>query len=395
MKFAHFSDCHIGGWREPKLRELGIKTFETAIQIAIQENVGFILISGDLFDTALPQIELLKETASILANVKEFDIPIYIIPGSHDYSVSGKTMLDVLEKAGLVENVSKLQDNQLVIVQDRTGTKIAGFHGRKGQLETYDYEKIDFTNLEKEPGFKIFMFHSLLNELKSGSFDHVEGADLSILPKGFNYYAGGHPHFIRAVPLEGYGTIAYPGPTFPNNFKELEELHYGGFYLVETFNGELKTKHIQVKLKEVQNHFINAQDKSAQEVEQILLSLKNYEDKILTIRIEGTLKEGKPSDINFNKINQHLSQAYLILKNTSKLTAKEYAPDIQTQENNIENIETELIQKNLSKKIQNEEVLINNLIQTLDKEKQEGEKNQDFELRISKEGFKTLEIEDV
>ena len=40
------ADIHLGGWREETLREIGIKTFEKAIDISIQENVDFILISG-------------------------------------------------------------------------------------------------------------------------------------------------------------------------------------------------------------------------------------------------------------------------------------------------------------------------------------------------------------
>src|SRR3989344_988296 len=135
MKFAHLADCHLGGWREPKLQELGLKTFKKVIDYCIREYVGFVLISGDLFDTALPNIELLKETASELARLKENDISVYIIAGSHDFSPSGKTMLDVLEKAGLIENVAKLNENKLEFTLDRTGTKITGLLGKKGSLD--------------------------------------------------------------------------------------------------------------------------------------------------------------------------------------------------------------------------------------------------------------------
>src|SRR3989344_7106326 len=102
MKFAHLADCHIGGWREPKLKELSLAVFEKAVDRCIEEYVGFVVISGDLFDTSLPSIDILKETARILAKLKEHEINVYIVPGSHDFSPSGKSMLDVLEKASLV-----------------------------------------------------------------------------------------------------------------------------------------------------------------------------------------------------------------------------------------------------------------------------------------------------
>ena len=86
------------------------------VDISLSENVDFILIAGDLFDIALPSIDILKSTAKILNKLKDFDIPIYIIPGSHDFSASGKTMLDVLENTGLVHNVMKFNNNNSYII---------------------------------------------------------------------------------------------------------------------------------------------------------------------------------------------------------------------------------------------------------------------------------------
>ena len=71
MKFAHLADCHLGGWREPELRKLGVESFDKAIDICIQENVAFVLIAGDLFNNALPPIELLKEVVHSLNKLKE------------------------------------------------------------------------------------------------------------------------------------------------------------------------------------------------------------------------------------------------------------------------------------------------------------------------------------
>ena len=101
MKFVHLSDCHIGGWRDDKLSILGIKAFEKAIDESIAKQADFVLISGDLFNSALPPIDKLKGAVIVLKKLKNNEIPCYIIPGSHDFSPSGKTMLDVLEHAGL------------------------------------------------------------------------------------------------------------------------------------------------------------------------------------------------------------------------------------------------------------------------------------------------------
>ena len=143
MKFAHLADCHIGGWSDLKLKELNMKVFSKSIQECINRDVDFVLIAGDLFNTALPSIDLIKETVLHLKKLKDSEIPCYIIPGSHDYSPSGKTMLDVFENAGLVINVVKFNDNKLEFTEDKSGVKITGLFGKKAGLEKGYYELLD------------------------------------------------------------------------------------------------------------------------------------------------------------------------------------------------------------------------------------------------------------
>lgn len=381
MKFAHLADCHIGGWREPELRELSIKSFEKAIDICIKEHVGFVLISGDLFDTSLPSIDIIKETAAILNKLREYDISCYIIPGSHDFSPSGKTMLDVLEHSGLVENVMKFNEDKLIFTEDKTGVKITGIYGKKGALEIETYKTLEKEHLEKEPGFKIFMFHSLLEELKPKGFP-VEGHALSLLPKNFNYYAGGHPHFITTKKYPEYGVISYPGPIFPNNFKELEELKQGNFYIVE-FNNEINIKNVPLEIKKVNSYCIDANNKTPSEIQKEIDNIEET-DGIILLRIEGILKEGKPTDIKFREIKSHS-----FLKNTSKLLSKE-TEEIKISETT--NIEEDFVKEFNKDKIFDDRIILD-LMNMLDREKEEGERIMDFEERIIKDIKKLLEIE--
>src|SRR3989338_6197463 len=272
MKFAHLSDCHIGGWREDTLRGINLKSFDKAIDICVDEHVGFVIIAGDLFDTALPSIDILKQTAKILSRLKEYDIPVYVIPGSHDFSASGKTMLDVLENAGLTINVMRFENGKLQFTVDKTGIKLTGIYGKKGGLESYDYEKLEKEHLEKEEGFKIFLFHTLLEELKPQGFEMIEGVSLSYLPKNFNYYAGGHPHFVYSNNHYNYGTISYPGPIYPNNFQELEKLKHGGFYIIEIKDNNIKSRYIPLKIIDVASYYINAENKTPRELENEILN---------------------------------------------------------------------------------------------------------------------------
>jgi len=408
MLFAHMADCHIGSWRDPKLRDVSTKAFVKAVDLCIDKKVDFIVISGDLFNTSLPSIDLLKEATKKLKELKDKDIPVYMIAGSHDFSPSGKTMLDVLENAGLIKNVAKgeIIENKLKLnftIDKKTGAKITGLLGKKGSLEKEYYENLIKEDLEKEQGYKIFIFHSALTELKPEEFKDMESQPLSLLPKNFDYYAGGHPHFVLEKQEKDYGLIAYPGPLFPNNFRELEKLERGGFYLVKAEDNKTIVEHQPIQIHNVFKINIDAGHKTPEQVEsEIKEQIKGQEfnNTIITIRIQGTLESGKPSDINFKEIFDLLYEksAFFVMKNTNKLTTSEFE-EIKTNTHSIEDVESSIIKEHLQQikvadlTAEKEERLIKNLMQQLSTERQEGETISTFENRIKEELRNILNLE--
>ncbi len=388
MKFAHISDCHIGGWIEEKLKELGINAFKTAVNICLKENVDFVIIAGDLFNTAIPQIDLIKQATVELKRLKDENIGIYLVPGSHDFSPSGKTILDVFEKAGLVTNVYRQFENNLKFTIDKkTNTKITGMLGLRASLELSRFDNLNKEELEREEGFKIFILHSGITEFMPSNLPFT-ALSLGLLPKNFNYYAAGHVHYVFTKEIGKNSIVAYPGPLFPNNFSELESLEHGGFYIVDE---KLNIKREEIKLKEVLKVKINADNKSPYQIEEELKNVKDVKDKIVLIRVEGGLKEGNPSDINFNLNN--LKDAYIVLKNTGKLTSKEYE-EIKV-EDKVEDIELRVIEENkeLINDFKISEVI--NLLNIMNKEKEEGETVNDFENRLKEDVKNGLKIMDL
>ena len=404
MKFAHMADCHIGSWRDPKLKNTSTQAFTKAVDTCIKEKVDFILIAGDLFNTSFPRLDNLKTVVSKFKQLKDLDISVYIVPGSHDYSSSGKTILDVLEEAGLFINVFRgtVENGKLKLnftVDSKTGAKIAGMLGKRGTLERRYYEKLITENLENEDGYKIFIFHSGIDELKPKEMENIISQPLSLLPKGFDYYAGGHVHIVDNKQIDGYGRIAYPGPLFPNSFAELEKLERGGFYIVE--NGNLRFEPIQIY--NVEKLQIDCNHKNPEQIkDEILNHFKNKEfnNTIVLIRLGGILESGKPSDINFKEIFDFIysKSAYFVMKSSHAVVPKEFE-EIKTDARNVEDIESFLIKEHLGQiKVENltlekEEELIKNLMKILSTEKQEGETVPDFEKRVKEEVSKILEME--
>lgn len=391
MKFAHIADVHLGNWRDDKLKELVVSAFEETIDKIIGEKVDFLLIAGDLFHTALPGIDHVKVVVKKLNEVKRNGIPIYYIAGSHDYSPSGKTMLDVLEEAEIGVNVTKgeVVDGKLKLkftVDEGTGAKITGLIGKRGMLEKDYYEALDRGGLEGEDGFKIFLFHTALDELKPSELGDMPSSPISFLPRGFDYYAGGHVHIVKKASLEGYKNIVYPGPVFPANYHELEQLRGGGFYIYD--DGELEWKDVIVK--DVFSNVYNVDGLSGSEAERKVEKVceEGVDGKLVLLRVQGKLEEGTPQDIDFKGIISKLYEkgAYFVLKNTTKLSSKEFE-EVKVETASVEELEYKLIKEHLTGKniFKDEYEATKQLLKLLSSEKHEGETQSDYEERMKKD----------
>lgn len=100
IKFAHLSDCHLGAWRKETLNEIGYTTFTQIIDRILGEQVDFVIISGDLYDVSNPKVDVIDIATRELRRLKDANIPVYGIMGSHDFSPSGKSMIRPLISAG-------------------------------------------------------------------------------------------------------------------------------------------------------------------------------------------------------------------------------------------------------------------------------------------------------
>jgi len=385
VKFAHISDVHLGGWKQQPMQELNFQSFQKAIKICIEKKLDFILIAGDLFDSAYPSIEILKETFAEFKKLHEAKIPCFIVAGSHDYSVSGKTFLDVLEKAGFCKNVLCFEEIDEKIVLNPTiyqGVAIYGYPGKKSGLEIPDLQKI---KLNDSPGmFKIFMLHTTIDKAK-GTLP-IDAIETDLLPKA-DYYALGHLHIDFQ-----YQNFVYPGPIFPNNFQELEDLHQGSFYIVDT-DSENSLQKVELKIKEIISFNFTITN-AVTATENIIneLSKNDLEDKIVLLRLSGELENSKNSDVNFKKIEAFVQEkkAYFFIKNTHNLKTKEVELEIETK--NSENIEEETIKVYSEKNPSDFNKLIPQLINSFAVEKQEGETTENFNSRLMGEAKKILEF---
>jgi DNA repair protein SbcD/Mre11 len=336
-KFAHLSDTHIGAFRQPALQKLVLVAFIKAMDECIQRGVDFVVISGDLFESNIPNLVVANQAVRKMKEVRDAGIPIYLVYGSHDFSPTQTSLVDMLESAGLFRNVSKgiMVDGKLeleVYRDEKTGAKLCGISGRRLGIESDLFELLDRNLLEAIDGFKIFVFHGSLAELAPDIMKQ-KSVPGSHFPRGFSYYAGGHLH-DRLLDRDRGMTVAYPGALFAGgDYGDLEKSARGmerGFYVVN-FEKELKSvEFVPVKVCDWQLLQCDATGKTASRVKEELLETARGTEasgRVVLLKVSGEMDSGKTSDIDFVEVRRILRDrgALEVLLNYNKLSSRDYA----------------------------------------------------------------------
>ena len=356
--FAHLSDIHVGAFRQPSLQRLVLDAFVSALDICLEKQVDFVVVSGDLFDSNIPDMGLVNAAVKKMREVREKGIPFYVIYGSHDFSPTQTSIVDILESAGLFVKTTKgrMEDGKLELeftTDERTGAKLCGISGRRRGIEREYYEILDRENLEREPGFKIFILHGALTEYKPKHLAQADSLPLSLLPRGFAYYAGGHLHERLEESEHGY-PIAYPGALFGADYSDLERTAKGlerGFFLVN-FEGKLEsTEFVPISVCQFEMREYDAEGKNSVKVQNELLEIaKNAEanGKVFLFKITGEMSGGKTTDIDFQQLKRILkdSGAAEVLLNYQQLASKEYT-GVRVAGEDIKEIEDSLFKENI------------------------------------------------
>jgi hypothetical protein len=367
-KFAHITDCHLGSWRNQRLRDLNLQAFERSILISIKEQVDFILITGDFFDVNIPQLAPVKKAVEILKQARNSGIPIYMIYGSHDFNTANISMIDILHSAELFIKPTDFQFNSdsvtlKFIVDKKTGAKITGISGRRVGLDKEIYEKLDKKNLESEDGFKIFLMHRGIQDILPFDMQYRDSLPISFVPKGFDYYGGGHIHKRVEKKIDN-SVIVYPGPLFGSTFQDLEETAKGekrGFYIISFDKRILNCKFIEINVAEIIYKEILSQkwtsEKLQDEITKNIAELQ-VNNKIVLIKVKGKLL-GNRSNIDFGKFSLDISKrgALLSFINTNNLSTDD-TRNIVVQSDNKFDIEREIFRKSI-KNFQTESSLSN------------------------------------
>ena len=247
MRFAHLSDTHLGN------RQYGIfereedyyEVFDRTIDKIIEENVDFVIHSGDLFDSQRPSTNALLAFQRGLLKLNNAGIPIYAIPGNHDIVMRKgiKPPVDLFEDLGL----KVLRYNNEFMEGD---IYICGFQyipsSQKGALEKF---LDNFSKKAQQHTKSIIVLHQAIQTFldKEDAYE----LEFSELPDNFTYYAMGHLHSYIEADI-GNGKLIYPGSMEINRAGEIAQIDNKGFCIVDMSQDMPTVKRVTVEIKRKQ-----------------------------------------------------------------------------------------------------------------------------------------------
>jgi DNA repair exonuclease SbcCD nuclease subunit len=307
--FAHLADAHVGAWsRDPAVRQALRESVLRALALVEERDCQFLLISGDLFHTPVPEPAEVAPVAAELRRLVDRGRRVYVIYGSHDYVAHRTSWLDVLAETGVFlrsapepVRVEGTRWTLPFLVDPGTGAAIGGISGRAHGLDRTYFSAVDSEALRNHDGFRIFQFHAAIDEyLPPGLREHIRGISRSDLPRGLDYYAGGHIHYTYVGEGPEGGLLVNPGAVFGTSVTDLENGAQGktqqGVVIVRVEDGVPHPEFVRTApIDAVQVFDVDVSGKTAEEAKDAVsegVAHHASAGKLLFPRVHGTLSDG-------------------------------------------------------------------------------------------------------
>jgi len=316
--FAHLADAHVGAWpRDAGIRTALRESVLAALRTVEERRCEFLLISGDLFHTPVPDPAEVAPIAAAFRALATAGRRVYVIYGSHDYVAHRTSWLDVLAETGIFVRAApapvRTEGTRWTLpflVDEPTGAAIAGISGRSHGLDREYFAAMDSEAFRAHDGFRIFQFHAAIEEyLPPRLREHVRGVSLRDLPAGCDYYAGGHIHETYAGTGPGGGLLINPGAVFGTSVPDLEAAVAGrskaGLVIVEVDDGVPHPEFVATAPVASMRVFdVDIEGRSPEEARTEVASRVRAADApgtLLFPRLRGSLREGSLGEIGLGR----------------------------------------------------------------------------------------------
>ena len=234
LRFIHTADIHLGSFLhisgeslspdiEKSIETATLEGFRRVCDIAIANNVDFVVISGDLYDREARSVKAMGFFAEQCRRLEVANIHVLVIAGNHD------SLREKQELFHMPNNVKVFSGNQpeLYEVFDDQGDPIARIIGQSYQSR-WEGKKIHLDY--RVPDRELWNIGLLHTQLEPGNSNYIP-CSLGELKEmsDIHYWALGHIHQPRVL-NHTYPYVVYPGIPQGRDFGEGGR---GGCMLVE------------------------------------------------------------------------------------------------------------------------------------------------------------------
>ncbi len=224
IRFIHTADLHLdrpfhnmASLPEAlyeKISQAPFQTLHTIISTAIEREVDFIILSGDLFDGSNPSLRAKHRFYKEVQRLEAYDIPVFLIHGNHD-------PLDSMHHENWPDHVFRFPATVTVKRFERAGKPSVHLYGFSYPTRHVKESMLSFYNKTPGADFHIGLLHGYL---KGGNGEHEAYAPFEIqelLDKDMDYWALGHIH--ERQQLTTHAPIYYSGTPQGLSIKETGE----------------------------------------------------------------------------------------------------------------------------------------------------------------------------
>ncbi|WP_251942732.1 DNA repair exonuclease [Staphylococcus sp. Marseille-Q5304] len=275
VKFIHCADLHLDSPFKSRsylsqsifedIQNSTYESFKLIVDTALNEEVDFLIISGDLFDQENRTLRAEVFLKSQFERLAKEQIFVYVCHGNHDPLSTGVATQWPNNVSVFSENVETYQ------TITKNGEEIY-LHGFSYQNDASYENKVDaYPSSQGEKGIHIGLLHGTYS--KSNTHERYTEFRLEDLKeKLYHYWALGHIH--ERQQLSEMPQIHYPGNIQGRHFKELGEK---GCLLVEGDDLKLRTQFIPTQFI----RFEEATIQTTQTTKQGLFEeIQNFKDKV-------------------------------------------------------------------------------------------------------------------
>lgn len=254
MKFIHAADIHLDsplhGLRDypdapsNQLRGASREALSQLIDRAIEENVSFLIIAGDLYDGDWKDHNTGIFFCQQMGRLRKKGIRVFVVSGNHDAES------EMTKKLALPDNVVVFGSRKAEV--QRIDELQVAIHGQSFR------EKAVLDNLAVGYPNPISGYYNIgiLHTALEGHAEHASYAPCSrseLIAKGYDYWALGHVHEYQQWSEQS--TIVYPGNL---QGRHIREIGRRGAVLVTVADGKSNVERLYIDVLRWESVFVDA-----------------------------------------------------------------------------------------------------------------------------------------